>query len=98
MTVRKTIPDRGSLRRRGHKLKPVVLVGKDDLSDSVVGAIDDALTIHELVKVKLLQSCSLDKNEAALVMAKRTGSDLVQRIGRTALLYRQRPDEEEDSN
>ncbi len=96
MAPSKAPPDRRSLRRLGHKLKPVVLVGKDALSERVVAAIDDALTSHELIKVKLLQSCTLDKDEAAATMAARTQAELIQRIGRTALLYRQRPEEDED--
>jgi len=52
--------ERRDLKGRGHKLKPVVLVGKEALTDKVMGAVDAALTTHELIKVKLLQACTLD--------------------------------------
>lgn len=76
-------------------MKPLVLVGKEDLSTGVLRAIDSALTTHELVKVKLLSSCSLEKSAAAESIALSTNAALIQRIGRTALLYRPTPAEPE---
>ncbi len=57
-------------------------------------AVGEALTAHELIKVKLLQSCSLDKDDAAKQMASHHGALLVQRVGRTALLYRPNPEDD----
>lgn len=90
-----TAKEKKAFRARGHHLKPVVLVGKEQLSPAVVGAIDAALTTHELIKVKLLDSCTVEKNDAARLMSVQTGAALIQRIGRTVLLYRPRPDEDE---
>ena len=97
MTLQITKEQKRTFRAQGHRLKPAVLVGKEDLSDAVLQAIDEALTQHELVKVKLLQSCSVEKNEAAERMSSHCKAALVQRIGRTALLYRPRPEEPEES-
>ena len=90
-----TESEKKALRGRGHHLNAVVTVGKEDLTDSVIEAIDAALCTHELIKVKVLKSSSLDKDEAAKRMAERTGAALLQRIGRVAILYRPRPEEEE---
>ena len=81
------------MRSKAHKLKPVVLVGKDGLTKSVFAAVDAALAQHELIKVKLLKSVDVDKDEAATALAKQSGSWLVQRIGRMAILFRPRPEE-----
>jgi RNA-binding protein len=84
--------ERKALRARGHKLSSVVNVGKDAITDGVLGALSDALDTHELVKVKLQQACPLDKDDAATALATGTDSTLVARIGRTALLFRPAPD------
>ncbi|MBD3853005.1 MAG: YhbY family RNA-binding protein, partial [Acidobacteria bacterium] len=41
------------LRGVAHSYKPQVQIGKEGLSDNVVGAIDTALEAHELIKVKI---------------------------------------------
>ena len=79
------------LRGRAHSLKPVVLIGKEGLSESVVAAVDSALTTHELIKVKLLQNCLDDKTAVANALSERLVAGLVQRIGKTIVLYRERP-------
>ena len=91
-----TAKDLKQLRQKGHQLKPVVLVGKEGLSPKVLDAVDAALTTHELIKVKLLQSCSIDKNEAAQLLSEGTNSVMVQRIGKTTLLYRPIPEKEDE--
>jgi RNA-binding protein len=85
-------PSPKELRARGHHLKPVVLIGKDGITDSILSAVDSALTAHELVKVKLLSACLLDKDEAAAQLSTSTRSTLIQRVGRTSLLWRKRPE------
>ena len=82
-----------ALRGRGHKLKPVVLVGHEGLTDAVYKAADAALLRHELIKVKLLQNCAEDKDDAAIALSKKLKAVLVQRVGRTTLLWRERPEE-----
>ena len=76
------------LRGLGHALKPVILIGKRELDQSVIDETGQALASHELIKVKLLESCLLDRHEAADTLAEATGSDIAQVLGRTFLLYR----------
>lgn len=84
------------LRGLGHHLNPVVSVGKQGLTDSLLGNLDEALTAHELVKVKLGQGAELDKKEAATELAARTGSVIAQIVGKTILLYRENPKKKND--
>ncbi|NUN14319.1 MAG: ribosome assembly RNA-binding protein YhbY [Myxococcales bacterium] len=86
-----TADQRKMLRGLGHVLRPVVLVGKEGITDGVISSIKEALIDHELVKTRLLQSCDIDKDEAAQELSERAGAVLVQRIGKTILLYAPHP-------
>jgi RNA-binding protein len=83
---------RRHLRGLGHALKPLVQVGQDDLTDGVISACDQALTDHELIKVKVGEGASTARHEAGEQLAQRTKSELVQVLGRTLLLYRRHPE------
>jgi len=76
------------LRALGHSLKPVIHVGKKEIEEALVAEANTALDAHELIKVKLLESCLLDKNEAADMLAGSCNADIAQVLGRTFLLYR----------
>ena len=80
------------LRAQGHVLDPVVLVGKDGITAALVGALDEALGTHELVKVKLGGNVPEARHDAAGELAARSTSQLVQVLGNTLLLYRADPD------
>ncbi len=84
---------RRHLRALGHGLTPVAMIGKGGLTDAVVAALDQALTTHELVKLKLLDTAALDRHQAADELAARTQSQIAQVLGNTILLYRPDPDE-----
>ncbi|MFO0652228.1 MAG: ribosome assembly RNA-binding protein YhbY [Polyangiales bacterium] len=79
------------LRGLGHHLEPVVHLGKEGVTEGLHGAIDQALTDHELVKVKLNPEATDDRHEAAEALAKALKAEVAQVLGRTFLLYRQHP-------
>lgn len=83
------------LRGLGHHLKPLVLLGREGISDNVVTAVTSVLEAHELVKVKLGSGCLLDRNNAAAILAEKTGSQVVQVLGKTILLFRANPDRDD---
>ena len=76
------------LRGLGHKLQPVVMIGKQEVSDEVLAAVDEALTAHELIKVKLQEGCLSDRRDVAEELAQKTDSAVAQVLGKTILLYR----------
>jgi len=80
------------LRGLGHHLKPIAMLGKEDISDNVITAVNAVLDAHELIKVKVGNSCSLGRKEASKILAAKTFSAEVQVIGKTILLFRQNPD------
>ena len=76
------------LRGLGHNLKPVVMIGKSEITDTLLQETDAALEHHELIKVKLLESSMTDRKEAAADLAANVNADVAQILGRTFLLYR----------
>lgn len=81
------------LRGLGHELKPVVQVGKGGVDDGLVAAVDQALTDHELIKIKIGDNAGVERHEAADTLAQRTRSEVAQVLGYTVLLYRPDPDD-----
>ncbi len=80
--------DRSTLRRAGQQLKPWVTIGKAGLTDDVVRAAAECLDSNELIKVRLLRECPVERREAAIRLAEQTGAECPGQIGRTFLLYR----------
>ncbi|HKZ16374.1 MAG TPA: ribosome assembly RNA-binding protein YhbY [Geobacteraceae bacterium] len=76
------------LRGLGHSLKPVVTIGKGEISEAVCEETTAALDFHELIKVKILESCLTDRHEIADSLAQECSAEVVQVLGRTILLYK----------
>ena len=81
------------LRGVAHSYKPVVQIGKERLSESVVRAIDGALDAHELIKVKIAAERD-EREEIVPVIEARLNCECVGTVGRMAILYRKNPDPE----
>jgi len=81
---------RRALRALGHHLAPVVMLGKEGLTATVVEATQTALLDHELIKVKVGEASPLDRHEAADALAQATQSHVAQVLGRTLLLFKRR--------
>jgi RNA-binding protein len=90
MSEELTGKQRRKLRALGHHLTVVVQVGQKGITPELVAAVEQALTDHELVKVKLSADAVDDRHAAAEALAEQTGSALAQVIGRTVLLYKKR--------
>ncbi len=80
------------LRGIGHGLSPVVMVGKGEVSDALLRETAEALAAHEIIKVKILESCPLDRTDVAQILAVGCEADVAQILGRTILLYRALPE------
>ncbi len=76
------------LRGLGHHLKPVVMIGKDEINQTLIDATEEALELHELIKLKLQEGCLSDRKSVAAELARQTGSAIAQILGHTFLLYR----------
>ncbi len=83
--------ERAYLRSEAQTLDPVVYIGKNGLTDSVVKALSDALDSHELVKVRF-QASKEETREISESLAGKTGAILVATTGFTAVFYKRNPD------
>lgn len=76
------------LRGLGNELTPVVMIGRNGLSDTVLRTLADAFNNAELVKVKLQDGFDGVRYEVAEELAKNVSAQLVHVLGKTILLYR----------
>jgi len=80
------------LRGLGHQLKPMVMVGESGLSEPVLAEFESTLAHHELIKVSVRVGDRAVRDETIGEMCRKSGAQLVQRIGNVALLYRPNPE------
>ena len=76
------------LRGLGHGLKPVITVGKGEVNEALVKETAEAIACHELIKVKILESCLMDRFDVAEALAAACQAEVAQVLGRTLLLYK----------
>jgi RNA-binding protein len=76
------------LRGLSHGLKPVVLIGGKGLTEAVQAELDLALEHHELLKVKIAADSREARDEIVAELVVKSRSNLVQRIGNVATLFR----------
>lgn len=81
---------RKQLRSIGHQLNPVIMVGDNGLSESVMAELERALSDHELIKVRLRAPRDQRQTWAQELIAQ-TRAELVQSIGQILLIYRANP-------
>jgi RNA-binding protein len=82
---------RRHLKGLAHPLKPVILMGNSGLTDPVIAETQRALNDHELIKVRLPGQDRKERDAALALLAERTESTMVTRIGHVAVLYRAHP-------
>ena len=79
---------RKHLRRLGHELRPIVLVGQRGLNPGVVDELGLALEHHELVKLRARVGEREARDSLLAELARLSGAELVQRIGNVGLFYK----------
>ena len=79
---------RKKLRAKAHSLKPVIMIGQNGLTETVLAEINLALDHHELIKMRVRAA---DRETAKQIIADaclQTEAELIQSIGQIAVLYR----------
>jgi RNA-binding protein len=76
------------LKGLAHSLKPVVMLGDKGLTENVLNEIDNALSHHELIKVRVSGQERAERLEMLNSIAEQTSSDLVLVIGHIGGFYR----------
>ncbi len=91
-----TSKQRAQLKSLAHPLKPLLHVGKEGVTGTVVASVREAFNTRELLKVKVLEAAPQSARAIGEDLAWRLdGVELVQVIGRTVVLYRRHPEKPE---
>ena len=88
MNLNKTSIKQFRAEAHRQKLKPVVMIGQNGLSDNVHREIDSALSHHELIKIRVPGLDASDKKQMIDSIAQKHQASIVQTIGHVAVLYR----------
>ncbi len=78
------------LRGLAHDLKPVVMVGAKGVGPALLAELDQALELHELVKVRIAAGDRDERDAMIEALVEPSEAKLVARIGHVAVLYRRR--------
>ena len=86
--------ERAALRAQAHHLAATVHVGQHGLTPQLIQSLDDALRTSELVKVQLGKKLETGVRDAAEELARATLSEVVMTIGKVAVLFREKVEDE----
>ena len=78
-------------RAIGHKLKPVVTISGNGVSESVMNEINRAVLDHELIKIRVNADDRKDRKETIDLVVQQSQAELIQTTGNVALLYKAAP-------
>ena len=91
--IQLTSKQRAHLRSLANRLKPVVHVGMDGVSDMLLASASEAFNKRELVKVRAQEGAPKPIREIANDIATGlSGVHVIQTIGHIAILYRPHPE------
>lgn len=85
-----TSKQRAYLRSLSNGLDPILHTGKGGVSDAMIKQADDALAARELIKGRVLESAPETVRDTAEDIAARVNATVVQVVGRTFVLFRQK--------
>jgi RNA-binding protein len=85
-----TSGERRALKSRSQSLEPIVKLGHAGMSEAFLQGLDEALTVHGLVKMKFTDFQE-DRKTLAPVIAEKTGSALVMQVGHIVVFFREKP-------
>lgn len=79
---------RAKLRSLASSLEPMVIIGKDGLTDNVLEQIEKQLFAHEMVKISVLEGADESAKEYLNRVAKELNAEEVCSIGRKFVVYK----------
>ncbi|MDO4431348.1 MAG: ribosome assembly RNA-binding protein YhbY [Lonepinella koalarum] len=88
MSLTLTTKQKQFLKGLAHHLNPVVMLGNNGLTEGVLAEIDNALSHHELIKVKVAGADRETKQLIIDAILRETQSTAVQTIGHILVIYR----------
>jgi len=84
-----TTKQRAYLKSLAMNIEPVYQIGKASITPEFTKGITEVLEARELIKISVLKNCADDPKELAVILSERTGSQVVQVIGKKIVLYKE---------
>ena len=81
---------RAYLRSMCNTLPAIIYVGKEDITESLLNSVDEALEARELIKMGVQRGASLSARDACTIICEKLQAEPVQCIGNKFCLYRAR--------
>lgn len=82
--------ERAGFRKLANTIDPIFQIGKGDIGDAMVDAIDAALEKRELIKLSVLDTAGVSARDAAEMLSAALDAEVIQCIGRRFVLYRKK--------
>lgn len=83
-----TSKEKKQLRGYAQTIRPLFQLGKEGITPNLIRTLNDSLEVHELIKISLLKTCPVDLDEASFDVAYLTKSEVIQKIGKTFVIYK----------
>ncbi|MBR3436440.1 MAG: ribosome assembly RNA-binding protein YhbY [Lachnospiraceae bacterium] len=83
-----TSKERAALRGLAMKLKPILNIGNQGLTEGALDAVREALEANELLKINVLKNCMEEPYDLADQLSEGTRSEVVSVIGRKIVLFK----------
>lgn len=88
-----TKQDKYRLRAIANPFKPVVIIGKEGLTENIIIAIKDVIKAQELIKISVLKTYEgLDIKELASLICSTIDANLIFIVGRVMTIYKKNKD------
>lgn len=82
------------LKGIAHGLNPVIMIGANGVTESLMTELESSLSHHELLKIKMAVNDRDDRKKILEYILQETGAELVQTIGKTIVIFRQNDETE----
>ena len=79
-----------------HGLNPMIIIGANGVTESLMAELESTLEHHEILKIKMASAEREDRKTIVDYILKETGAALVQSIGKTCVIYRKSQDSDFD--
>ena len=77
------------LRGIAHNINPMIIIGANGVTESLMKELESTLEHHEILKIKMASADRDDRKQIVDYILEQTGALLVQSIGKICVIYRQ---------
>ena len=83
--------EKKALKATGHNLKPVITIGMNGLSESLLLEFEKTIDHHELIKIRIRISDKSSRKELIEELCNKSKSQIISAVGSTAVVFRKNP-------